>query len=230
MTEEEWLVCDNPDTLFDGLPLAARGLRRKWRLVARACLDPFRGWMRDERVEEILESLARDADGVCSPEEFRRAQSLASALLREVVDDASEQRWYRVQLALAEAVHAAVQDAWEDQVPWTAAACAAAKGYVAVNEPEEAAHAREARHQAELSRDIFGNPFRPVALAPAWRTSDVLLLARGIYDAKAFDRMPILADALQEAGCTNEDVLNHCRDPKQVHVRGCWVLDLLLQK
>ena len=83
---------------------------------------------------------------------------------------------------------------------------------------------------SQLLREIFGNPLRPVSLNPAWLTSDVLLLARGICAERAFDRMPILADALQDAGCTNEDVLNHCRDAKQVHVRGCWVLDLLLGK
>jgi hypothetical protein len=84
--------------------------------------------------------------------------------------------------------------------------------------------------QVELLRDVFGNPFRPVALDPAWLTSDVLLLARGIYDDRAFDRMPILADALQDAGCDNGDVLTHCRDTNLVHVRGCWVVDLLLGK
>jgi hypothetical protein len=86
------------------------------------------------------------------------------------------------------------------------------------------------REQARLLRDIFGNPFRPIALDPAWLTSDVLALARGIYDERAFDRMPILADALQDAGCDSEDVLNHCRDANQVHVRGCWVVDLVLGK
>jgi len=55
-------------------------------------------------------------------------------------------------------------------------------------------------------------------------------LARGIYDDRAFDRMPILADALQDAGCVNEDVLNHCRDAQQTHIRGCWVVDLVLGK
>ena len=64
----------------------------------------------------------------------------------------------------------------------------------------------------------------------SWRTSTVVALAKGIYQDRAFDRMPILADALQDAGCTNEDILQHCRDPKQVHVRGCWVVDLVLGK
>lgn len=86
------------------------------------------------------------------------------------------------------------------------------------------------REQADLIRDIFGNPFRPVATDPGWLTSDVRALARGIYAEKAFDRMPILADALQDAGCANEEVLSHCRAADQVHVRGCWVVDFLLGK
>jgi hypothetical protein len=76
----------------------------------------------------------------------------------------------------------------------------------------------------ELFRDIFGNPFHQLTFNPSWLTSTVLALANGIYQEKAFDRMPILADALQDAGCDNEDVLNHCRQPGE-HVRGCWVID-----
>ena len=82
----------------------------------------------------------------------------------------------------------------------------------------------------QLARCIFGNPFRPVTADPSWLNSTVVALARGIYDERAFDRMPILADALQDAGCDNEDVLNHCRDPHGVHARGCWVVDLVLGK
>ncbi len=77
--------------------------------------------------------------------------------------------------------------------------------------------------------EFFGNPFRPVALDPAWCTSTVVALARGIYDERAFDRMPILADALQDAGCDSADVLTHCRGPGP-HARGCWVVDLVLGK
>ncbi|AMV22943.1 hypothetical protein VT84_00935 [Gemmata sp. SH-PL17] len=76
---------------------------------------------------------------------------------------------------------------------------------------------------------ILDNPFRPVAFDPAWRTSDVVALAQGIYADRAFDRMPILADALQEAGCDNTDVLTHCR-ADTVHARGCWVVDGVLGK
>ena len=84
--------------------------------------------------------------------------------------------------------------------------------------------------QAALFRDIFGNPFRPVVFSPAWRTDTAVSLARGMYESRDFGAMPILADALQDAGCDNDDILNHCRDPKQVHVCGCWVVDLVLGK
>ena len=93
------------------------------------------------------------------------------------------------------------------------------------------ATSKPARKDAcRLLREIFGNPFRPVAFDLAWRTSDAMLLAKGIYEERAFDRMPILADALQDAGCTSDDILNHLRDPHATHVRGCWALDLVLGK
>jgi hypothetical protein len=83
--------------------------------------------------------------------------------------------------------------------------------------------------QAYLLHDIFGNPFRPVALDPRWRTSPVVDLARTIYDERAFARVPVLADALRDAGCDQELILYHCRE-EGPHVRGCWVVDLVLGK
>jgi hypothetical protein len=80
-----------------------------------------------------------------------------------------------------------------------------------------------------LLRDIFGNPFRPVAFAPSWRTSTVLALARQMYEFRDFSAMPILADAIQDAGCNSDNILEHCRSPGP-HVRGCWVVDLVLNK
>src|SRR5581483_11403490 len=88
----------------------------------------------------------------------------------------------------------------------------------------------EPKDQAALLRDILGNPIRPVAFAPEWRTSTAVAIARGMYESRDFSPMPILADALQDAGCDSDDILNHCRDPQQVHVRGCWVVDLVLGK
>ncbi len=85
--------------------------------------------------------------------------------------------------------------------------------------------ARVAEHsaQADLLRCVAGNPFAPVAFATHWRTETVAQLVRGIVADRAFDRLPILADALEEAGCDHPDVLSHCRTPGP-HARGCWVL------
>ncbi|MDY3557351.1 hypothetical protein R5W24_006540 [Gemmata sp. JC717] len=85
------------------------------------------------------------------------------------------------------------------------------------------------QQKVPLLFDIFGNPFRPVALDPAWRTENALALARQMYASREFSAMPVLADALQDAGCDSADILDHCRGPGP-HVRGCWVVDLVLGK
>jgi hypothetical protein len=91
------------------------------------------------------------------------------------------------------------------------------------------ARAAERRKQCVMLRDIFGNPFRPATLHPSWLMHTVRMLAEGIYADRAFDCLPILADALQDAGCENWDILNHCRG-EGPHVRGCWVVDQVLNK
>jgi hypothetical protein len=86
--------------------------------------------------------------------------------------------------------------------------------------------------QAGLIRCIFGNPFRPATVDPCWLTWNagmVVQLAEMIYKERRFGDLPILADALEEAGCADEDILCHCRAPDE-HVRGCWVVDLVLGK
>lgn len=95
-----------------------------------------------------------------------------------------------------------------------------------------AAVARELRVQAAILRDIFGNPFRPVKLDPAWLAWDggtVKRLAQAIEATQDFGRLAVLSDALEEAGCTDEAILSHLRSPGP-HVRGCWVVDLVLGK
>lgn len=82
---------------------------------------------------------------------------------------------------------------------------------------------------ADILRDIFGNPFRPVQLDRAWLTPKVVALARNIYRWRAFHLMDALAKAMEECECNHGDMISHCR--QQVHhVRGCWVVDLLLGK
>jgi hypothetical protein len=89
---------------------------------------------------------------------------------------------------------------------------------------------------ASLVRDVFGNPFRPATCDPAWRTPDVLDLAQAAYEERHLPagtldaaRLAVLADALEEAGCSNADILDHLRQPSE-HVRGCWAVDALLGK
>jgi hypothetical protein len=81
-----------------------------------------------------------------------------------------------------------------------------------------------------ILREIFGNPFRPVAFDPSSQTSATVSLAQSMYDSRDFAAMPVLADALEEAGCRQEEILGHCRGESATHVRGCWVVDLVLRK
>ena len=86
--------------------------------------------------------------------------------------------------------------------------------------------------QAALVRDIVRGPFRPLRFNSSWKTwsSGVCVrIAKGVYQEQMFDRLPILADALEEAGCTEPEILDHCRSPGE-HYRGCWVVDLMLGK
>lgn len=82
---------------------------------------------------------------------------------------------------------------------------------------------------ADFLRDLLGNPFRPVSVEAGCISPTVKQLAAAIYMDRAFDRLPILADALEESGCTNAEILRHCRG-RGPHVLGCWVVDLLLGK
>jgi hypothetical protein len=94
------------------------------------------------------------------------------------------------------------------------------------------ARAAEWRYQAALVREFFGNPFRPPQIEPTWLTWNDGFIpeqAKLIYDERAFDRLPILGDALEDAGCTDRAILDHCRLSAE-HVRGCWLVDALLAK
>jgi hypothetical protein len=86
--------------------------------------------------------------------------------------------------------------------------------------------------QTLLLREVFPNPFRPMQIDRAWLSwndGTIPKLAQAIYDERRFADLPILGDALEEAGCTDADILAHCRGGGE-HVRGCWVVDLLLGK
>ena len=114
---------------------------------------------------------------------------------------------------------------------WTALSVLAvgAAGYVA----EYRAHPEwERAAQCRLIRDIFGDPSRPAVIKPAWlawNDGTIPGIASAVYEGRSFDRMPILGDALEDAGCDDRDILRHCRS-RGAHVRGCWVVDAILGK
>jgi hypothetical protein len=105
---------------------------------------------------------------------------------------------------------------------------------VADTPPYLAGYAAERAAQAALLRDLFGPlPFRPVALDPSllsWGGGTIVKLAEAIYQQRKWEDMPVLADLLEEVGCDDQDMLQHCREQGGVHARGCWVTDLLLHK
>ncbi|MCI0705266.1 MAG: hypothetical protein L0241_29760 [Planctomycetia bacterium] len=210
MTEAEWLTTTDVEKVLSNLsgPLSARKLR----LAYCACLRsdavwPFVVSKSSRRAVEISEQFAEEQIGA---RELRTARTSAHSA------------WARIgplkppQYAAAELAHNAC---WLDAM-LLREALVVLRRLVRAGLPIPAAPLRE----------IFGNPFRTVEFNPAWRTSDVVLLARGIYEERAFDRMPILADALQDAGCDNDEMLNHLRAVDVIHVRGCWALDLVLGK
>jgi hypothetical protein len=117
----------------------------------------------------------------------------------------------------------------DDPQECAAFARSAISKYLSSNARRQSAANNEPAVQARLLRCIFGNPYRPVSVGPSWLTSTAVALAEGIYADRTFDRLPILADALEDAGCGHADILAHCRGDGP-HARGCWVVDLLLGK
>jgi hypothetical protein len=218
MTEAEWLACKYPTPLLD----FALGQRRwrKLRLFAVACCRRMGGLVRDAAYEKALRAAEEFADDPARRRKLTRAWNRAEA----VVPPGPRRSW--VDWAVTATVRPALF------LPgYVAEAAMRAVADVPIKSKSTTNRLRriEAAAQALLLRDFFGNPFRPVTLDPSWRTSTVVALAEGIYEDRAFDRLPILADALQDAGCANEEVLTHCHGDGP-HARGCWVVDLILGK
>jgi hypothetical protein len=223
VTEKQWVKCRYVEEQLD--LLTDKATKRKLRLFAVACCQRIAHLLLDPRSQAALWAAERLAEGE------RKSAGRELGVAAEAYYDASGKGCRDARFAACQVVAPSARGA----ARYTAANALAAvrwdqrrdtrikKGTNAPSRVEKAA-------QLSLMRDIFGNPFRPVKLDRTWLTSDVLALARGIYAERAFDRMPILADALQDAGCANEDVLAHCRDTQLTHVRGCWVVDLLLGK
>jgi hypothetical protein len=208
MTEEEWLAATDPRPMIGFL----RGMLtdRKARLFTVACCRLISHLFADRQSQEAVAMGERYAEGKMSNDDLDGIWASVGNDLSDRVRDAS---WWA-----DEAAEWAVDIFYKNGLVYRAAARAARS---VIN-----AKPNSVREQQALLRCIVGNPFRPVAIDPRWLTSTVADLARLIYDERAFDRLPILADALMDAGCDNDDVLNHCRSAGP-HVRGCWVVDLL---
>ena len=242
MTEAEWLKCPAMSLMCSHLRLEKRinyteSGRRKFRLLACQCCRRVWSVIKDARLRRAVELSERYADKRASKSDLGKAWATAKATARELaeqylrrdIDDPAAS----IALGRAQAAQAVVATASPDQIATRAESAAYEASEVmrsVADEADDDADAAERRLQSDYVRDIFGNPFRPVTFSPAWRTDTAVTLARQMYDSREFGAMPILADALQDAGCDNEDVLAHCRDTGATHVRGCWVVDLVLGK
>ncbi|HEY7155523.1 MAG TPA: hypothetical protein VH575_16290 [Gemmataceae bacterium] len=208
MTEAEWLACTDPMPMLEFLQ--NKPSDRKLRLFAVACCWSILPFSTDERHRKVIEVVERFADGEATNEELDSAWTAC----RDTPGEAHR-------AARAAAAMAATRTSGVRSV---ARAVALANG--------EDAQATADSVQVNLLHDIFCNPFRPITFDPAWLTwhEDLLVsMAQQMYDSRDFNDMPVLGDAMEEAGCQDQDILDHCRSRGE-HVRGCWVVDLVLGK
>ncbi|MDY3562412.1 hypothetical protein R5W23_003878 [Gemmata sp. JC673] len=209
MTEMEWFSGHDRGAMLD--QMVGKWSKRQLRLFASACCRRVWPLIVSDAARRVVELTELCADGLATELDLQAAASFAEA------------NTFSLDTSTARANTAAESLATVDNYSGPCMLVAQCAEFAAESEEGE----RIA--QAGLLRDIFGNPFRPAAIDPAWLTSTVVALAEGIYQDRAFERLPILADALQDAGCENADILDHCRGPGP-HVRGCWVVDLVLGK
>jgi hypothetical protein len=225
VTEREWRVCTELVPMLEFL--RGKASDRKLRLFAVACCRKITHLL-DARSLAALAVAERFTEGLASIQELAEARVLAYAAYYDHVDSEGRE-------SAADMVESACSPADDEFVEfamhtaWTA--CDLAD--VEMHRPFlKTTRGGMARGLADLLRELVGNPFRIAAVAPewlAWGDGTVVKLSRGVYDEEDFDRLPVLADALEDAGCQDAEILGHLRGPGH-HVRGCYVLDLLLQR
>jgi hypothetical protein len=225
MTESEWLEGDNPLRMVE-LRRSGRANERKLRLFGSACCRRVWGLLPGQASQDAVEVAERFADGLARRKDLKAAWLGCGGGAPPTTHDPA---------------HTAVEVSLKMAAFWTAynaQVLSAGRGPFPASQiaAHQAATQREGRHQGKLLHDIFGNPFRPVTLTPAWQTPQVVGLAQAAYDQRKLPsgtldvaRLAVLADALEEAGCSNADILDHLRGPGP-HVRGCWAVDLILGK
>jgi hypothetical protein len=224
--EAEWLACDNPCILVKcvvGLPPSYRQdprvTTRKLRLFACSCCRVVWDLLTDPRSRHAVEIAERFVEGMADQQELASASNEAHAIhtLSTVAGytGVTDLSWAVVELTA--------------EAPSANAVVTSVVGFRSRVAPSPPRRPAVESKVTALIRDIFGNPFRSVTIETGWLTANVVAIAQAIYDERAFDQLPILADSLEDAGCGNTDILNHCRQPGE-HARGCWLIDLVLGK
>jgi hypothetical protein len=240
VTEAEWWAATDRDQVVNWLFFDARGTERKFRLYMVACCAPILPLLDDPAYSRCLTVTERCADGRATPEKWlavseegrRKYESAVKIGGSGIIDVVNVARLTCLEIGYEAELHRDRETyLTEDSAPiplWISWRVDAANGPRLQRPDWPAPIPTESARQIRLLHEIFGPlPFRDVVIAPEWLTSDVAALAWCTYDEKAFDRLPILADALQDAGCDNDEILTHLRSDGP-HVRGCWVLDLIL--
>jgi hypothetical protein len=231
-TEAEWLACPEVGSLLcRALELGASV--RKMRRFGCACCRMFWHYLVQPASKAAVEAAEQFALGEISAEQMHAAAEAAAAAIpknspRDTGRGRSEEFLeYIAAVSVSEVARAEDEGGWPYwerlvEIPSTTLRLAR----------EQRFGLDPASMQSALCdrlRDVMGNPFRPVRVAPAWRTATVLALSQRILAERAFAELPMLADALEAAGCLDAELLSHCRRPA-VHVLGCWVVDLVLDK
>ena len=222
-TGPEWLACSDPLLMLEAL--RGRASDRKLHLFAVGCCRRTLTGPTPDRSLRAVEVAERFADGLAGRQELLRARSLAFHAADQFQFRRSEElrekgeTWHRPNLSDEEVRLYFVAEAAHPYTPFR----------IGLLRHRLRWDYQLMRVAPAILRDVVGNPFRSAIFDPCWRTPNVVALARRIYDERAFDRLPELADALEAAGCDDADILGHCRGAGP-HVRGCWVIDLVLGK
>jgi hypothetical protein len=198
-------------------------------------------WL-NEPSRRLVETTELYADGLVNPDDFVKAKRAVARTARKEMAESGPDGPGPVGTGLLRQLRFDHPPGWEGKNPSVIYTLATEEdteeerrlGYRPLTKEEEEERCREplTKYQIDSLRNLFGNPFRPVIVNPSWLTwngGTVPKLAQAIYDERRFQDLPVLADALEEAGCTNADMLDHCRLPGE-HFRGCWAVDLCLAK
>jgi hypothetical protein len=244
MDEQTWLTSSDPQAMLSFLRDSGKLTDRKARLFAVGCCRSFLPLLRDSRVGEILEVAERFADGLADDRERSAARKLAqqAAQVRGVVQHPEAPKWERrvASLAYYALARHASESGWNIESLAVEVLIWRAGGYDACD--PRAIRRAVGASQADLLRDLFGPlPFRPLPPLErpvrAWNDGLIVKLATAIYEERAMPeghldslRLSVLADMMEEANVTDQDILGHLRQQGAIHVRGCWCLDLLLSE